>query len=176
MYWSEWGKSQSIKKAGLDGSGLTTLSTTRAQATSLTLDEKDRRLYWVETNAGTIMSSDLNGNDKATVAQALVRPVGLALYQNLLYFSGDGGLYRTSNWPNGAVEKLYSLAENATDLLVFHGSKQKGSNQCSTNNGGCKHLCLALPNPSGGESVSYSCACPTHYSLQNKTCISKLVV
>lgn len=81
-----------------------------------------------------------------------------------------GGIYQTRKKPNQTIEKIYSLPDSATDLLVFHATKQRGSNPCSSSNGGCKHLCLALPNPSGGEPV-YTCACPTHYTLQNETCM-----
>lgn len=91
MYWSELGKSQSIKKAALDGSQQTSFSTTRGPATSLTLDEFDRRLYWVEINAGTIMSSDLDGNDKTAIVRNLLRPLGFALYKDRLYWTVNEG-------------------------------------------------------------------------------------
>lgn len=94
MYWSEWGKSQSIKKAALDGTQQTSFSPTRGQATSLTLDEFDRRLYWIEINAGTIMSSDLDGNDRTSIVRNLLRPLGLALYRDRLYWSiSEGGSF-----------------------------------------------------------------------------------
>lgn len=94
MYWSEWGKSRSIKKAALDGSQQTSFPSTMGQATSLTLDESERRLYWVEINAGTIMSSDLDGNDRTVIVRNLARPLGLALYKDHLYWSvSEGGLF-----------------------------------------------------------------------------------
>ncbi len=42
------------------------------------------------------------------------------------------------------------------DILVFHSSRQSGWNPCAVNNGGCSHLCLALPaaSPSGSSSSS----------------------
>lgn len=93
MYWSEWGKSRSIKKAALDGSHQTSFPSTMGQAASLTLDENDRRLYWVEINAGTIMSSDLDGNDRTVIVRNLMRPLGLALYKDNLYWSvTEGGM------------------------------------------------------------------------------------
>lgn len=68
---------------------------------------------------------------------------------------------------------LYTLSESVTDLLVFHSSRQRGFNQCAVNNGGCSHLCLAQPAYTSNEIVTYSCACPTHYILQNNTCTRK---
>ena len=50
-------------------------------------------------------------------------------------------------------------------LLVVSKFALLGSNSCSTNIGGCSHLCLLKP---GG----YVCACPTGIALQSdaKTC------
>lgn len=109
MYWSEWGKSQSIRKAALDGSQQTAFSTTRGQATSLTLDELDRRLYWVEINAGTIMSSDLDGNDRTAIVRNLQRPLGLALYQDRLYWSVTEGGENTRNTKRQQIHFVFSF-------------------------------------------------------------------
>ena len=49
-----------------------------------------------------------------------------------------------------------------------------GWNACNGNNGGCSHLCLALPTiPDSNQ--THICACPTHYELNwdNKTCTGK---
>ena len=58
------------------------------------------------------------------------------------------------------------------DIVIYHASRQTGVTSCSHGNGGCEHLCLNLPNG------RHSCACPTHYSLNedNVTCSGEIVV
>lgn len=73
----------------MDGSGQTTLVSTKGYANSLTLDEDRRRLYWVETTSGCIASSDLNGNAKIVVVRDLGKPGGLALYKDNMYWTDD---------------------------------------------------------------------------------------
>lgn len=82
----------------MDGSGQTTLVSTKGYATSLTLDDDRRRLYWVETNAGCIASSDLNGNAKMIVVKDLGRPVGLALYKDYMFWSDDAAGKCLKSW------------------------------------------------------------------------------
>ena len=118
-----------------------------------------------------------------------------------------------ADWTTRSIERAHKLSgENRTriqnqvdyvmDILVFHSSRQSGWNPCAVNNGGCSHLCLALPasassGPGGQrsqassasttteaptmastvlirQSHSHRCACPTHYELSadNKTCIA----
>lgn len=126
MYWSEWGKSQSIKKAALDGSRQTSFSPTRGQATSLTLDESDRRLYWVEINTGTIMSSDLDGNDRTAVVRNLVRPIGLALYKDRLYWSaGEGGTIIFFYQSSSRVNYFFIFRRNISDVQKPGGNNGK---------------------------------------------------
>ena len=51
------------------------------------------------------------------------------------------------------------------DIKVFEPMRQKaGTSACSTNNGGCSHLCLASP-------TGHTCSCPTGIKLlDNRTC------
>lgn len=75
-----------------------------------------------------------------------------------------GEIKRANKRDGSGKVRIHKLHEGATDLLVYH-SKKKQSNQCTVSNGGCAHLCLALP----GETNAFTCACPTHYKLVNKT-------
>lgn len=90
MYWTEWGKLGSIKRAALDGSQQFTLVTTTGDATGLTLDAVEERMYWIELNSGNIMSTDLNGNDKNIILHRS-NPLGLAVYGNYIYWSENNG-------------------------------------------------------------------------------------
>nr|CAD7443152.1 unnamed protein product [Timema bartmani] len=101
-----------------------------------------------------------------------------------------------TDWKTGNIEcankttgcnrtRIHAQLEYITDILVFHNSRQSGWNQCAVGNGGCSHLCLALPSPGGSganshgatpnrQSYTHRCGCPTHYILagDNVTCLA----
>lgn len=173
IYWSEWGSTNSIKKAAMDGKNQSKLISTDKPANSLTLDYDKKRLYWTERDTPAIMSSDLNGNDqKIIVKENTFEPVGLTLYKDLIYWSDNktGEVFR-ANKTDGLNKVKINKLEGVTDLLVHYQYKNRNTNQCATSNGGCSHLCLALPPKVDEEQTGYTCACPNHYTLNQKECI-----
>ncbi|XP_030745699.1 low-density lipoprotein receptor-related protein 6 [Sitophilus oryzae] len=177
MYWSEWGQSNSIKKAAMNGSKQRKLISTNGRAIGLTLDYERRRLYWAENdhscNMSAIWSADLDGNDKKIIVNhGVCNPSGLSLYKDHIYWTdATNQLYRAEKYEGSSFTSIMPLSENPTDLIVYQSAKQNQSNQCATSNGGCSHLCLALPADNPDEHTKYTCACPTHYILQNNECI-----
>lgn len=177
MYWSEWGHANCIKKSFMDGTSQQTLILNTRTATGLTLDYEKKRLYWAEVTTPAIVSADLNGLDKIVLAKDdLKKPASLTFYQDFLYWSDDRQILRVNKTNGESRSTVHFLSESATDLLVFHASRQKGFNQCAVNNGGCSNLCLAQPTQNGNEPAGYACACPTHYTAQNNTCIRKCLI
>lgn len=62
MYWSEWGNEPCIKKANMDGSNVVKITKgATGRPNSLTVDYVAQRLYWVDFDINSIMSSDVNG-------------------------------------------------------------------------------------------------------------------
>nr|XP_023018542.1 low-density lipoprotein receptor-related protein 6 [Leptinotarsa decemlineata] len=154
MYWSELG---SIRKATMDGKHQKILVTTTDLATSLTLDYDRRRLYWTERNPPVIKSVDLDGNDQTVIFSKEMRePIALTLYKDFIY------------WADNKTARVKYLIDR---MLTWnpHYHKPKNTNQCATSNGGCSHLCLALPKNMGNH-VGYTCACPNHYTLNGNDC------
>lgn len=94
-----------------------------------------------------------------------------------MFFKGD--IYRASKKNGQEAMKLSSHSETITDLSVFYSSKQSGTNQCASENGGCDNLCLALPDPERRDSLhptsKFTCACPTHHTLKDKKCSRKFI-
>lgn len=173
MYWSEWGHSNQIKKAAMNGSKQIKLITNKGRASGLTLDYERKRLYWIEIEPSAIRSADLDGNDLRTIIQDTgLNLIGLSLYKDFIYFGDDrtSSIYKALKFDGSGRSKVTTLSDNVTDLLVYHSTKQNQTNQCATSNGGCSHLCLALPADDPVERTKYTCACPTHYKLQNNEC------
>ena len=91
----------------------------------------------------------------------LPHPFGLTQYRDYIYWT---------DWNLRSIERVDKRSglnrtvvqgqlEYVMDILVFHSSRQNGTNQCSQGNGNCAHLCLA--SPSGAH-----CRCSSHYTLE----------
>lgn len=176
MYWSEWGQAKCLKKASMDGTNAKILVDNVGYAIGLVIDFDIKRLYWADTLTSVITSSDFHGLNKRTIiSQVSGQLGGLAIFKNFVYWINvtAGEIWRVNKMTGASMSKVLENV-NATDLAVFHKSKQEGFNQCKIDNGGCSRLCLALPSQRKDESASFTCACPTHFIPQNKTCIRKI--
>lgn len=161
MYWSEI-PSDSIRRAAMDGSDLQTIISGANHVSGLTIDPETRRLYWT-CHPYSIESADWDGRKRhVLINHDMEDPFAITVYQDYVYWT---------DWNTGDIERIHKLTgENRTlvhnnlpyvsSALIFHSLRQTGSNYCRTNNGGCSHLCLALPGRRG-----MTCACPTHFRL-----------
>ena len=62
MFWSDWGDTPKIERAGMDGSHRQTIiSDTVRWPNGLTLDLVMERVYWIDAKLNLIGSSDLDG-------------------------------------------------------------------------------------------------------------------
>ncbi|KDR08547.1 Low-density lipoprotein receptor-related protein 6 [Zootermopsis nevadensis] len=183
MYWSDWGSQACISKAAMDGMHRHVIVPKVGRANGLTIDYVQHRLYWTELGQHVIESSDLEGKGRAVViGENIEKPFGLTQYLDYIYWADwKTGIIERANKTNGSNRTvIHNKLEFITDILVFHTSRQSAWNQCAIGNGGCSHLCLALPAVSsshggmvGRQSSTHYCGCPTHYTLGhgNKTCI-----
>jgi len=177
IYWAEWGGSGTLERADLDGSRRIILIAKLGRASGLTLDLDGRRMYWTELHGAqsSIESSDLEGNERRVlVPRDPGRPYALALYKDSIYWT---------DWTSGNVEEAdkktgrkrvvkHHQIDHVTDILVYQTSPHRDMNACSVNNGGCSHLCFALPSEriALGSRVTHKCGCPTHFTLNDSTC------
>ncbi|KAA8590698.1 hypothetical protein FQN60_014632 [Etheostoma spectabile] len=101
------------------------------------------------------------GLQREIIVDDLPHPFGLTQYRDFIYWTDfnlrsieradkRSGLNRTV--------VLQGQLELMLDILVFHSSRQEGTNECSHNNGNCAHLCLATP-------AGAQCRCASHYTL-----------
>lgn len=178
MYWSEWGNTGSIERAGLDGSARHVILTKIGRTHGLTVDHSARRLYWADLTTPAIDSYDLRtSRRKAIITMEIDYPFGITQYLDYIYWTdwNTGDIERAKKTTGANRTKIHDKLESVTDILVFHESRQAGTNPCAIDNGGCSHLCIALPNPDAQtQSQLHQCNCPTHYNLasDNKTCVA----
>lgn len=161
MYWTEWGGRPRIARAYMDGSTIVTLVDKVGRANGLTIDCVDNRLYWTDLDTCMIESTNMQGLQREIIIDDLPHPFGLTQYRDFIYWTDFNlrsieradkrtGLNRTV--------VLQGQLELMLDILVFHSSRQDGTNECSHNNGNCAHLCLATP-------TGARCLCASHYTL-----------
>ncbi|XP_014208646.1 low-density lipoprotein receptor-related protein 6 [Copidosoma floridanum] len=176
LYWTEWANTGSIERAWLDGSNRQVIVSDVGRTNGLTIDHETRRLYWADLYTSAIDSYDLTTKSRKAIMQKIGYPFSITQYQDYIYWTdwNTGYIERANKTTGGNRTKIHDHLESVTDLLLCHESRQPGWNTCATNNGDCSHLCIALPQESGGTSTSHKCACPTHYSLapNNRTCVA----
>ncbi|XP_049808128.1 low-density lipoprotein receptor-related protein 6 [Schistocerca nitens] len=177
MYWCDWVTFGVIERAALDGSKRTVLISEVGDVKGLTIDYVQRRIYWTQLNPSSIESTDLEGQNRIqVVGKDIEHPKGITQYQDYIYWTDLKTLHiERANKTNGQNRSVVQeRLGDVTDMSIFHTSRQWGWNQCEISNGGCSHLCLAVPAfaPSVGQATTLHCACPTHYVLNadNKTC------
>ncbi|MGH0144914.1 UNVERIFIED_CONTAM: hypothetical protein FKN15_019347 [Acipenser sinensis] len=162
MYWTEWGGKPRIVRAHMDGANSITLVDKVGRANGLTIDYTDQRLYWTDLDTCMIESSSMLGLQREVIADDLPHPFGLTQYRDYIYWT---------DWNLRSIERADKTSgQNRTviqghldyvmDILVFHSSRQDGSNDCVQNNGQCAQLCLAVPE-------GYKCGCASHYTLDS---------
>lgn len=136
------------------------------------MDFETRRLYWAsQSRPSVIESADWDGKNRHVLVTSDVdEPYALTLFQDYVYWSDlNSGDIKRSHKITGLNQTLvHSNLDFTSSLLVYHDNRQTGTNPCRVNNGGCQHLCLALPGRKG-----MTCACPTHFVLakDNISCV-----
>lgn len=79
IYWSDVVE-KTIKRAGIDGSGVTTVVNNIGVCEGLAVEWRRQQLYWTDTSHGTISVSDLAGNNQRTLLKkGIDQPIDIAV-------------------------------------------------------------------------------------------------
>ncbi|XP_019616097.1 PREDICTED: deleted in malignant brain tumors 1 protein-like [Branchiostoma belcheri] len=166
MYWTDCGHESKIERAAMDGSGRTTLVNTHVlRPTGLAIDFQENVLYWCDGGDPNyrLERSDLLGNNRrVVVSYPNTQFLGVAVDNGNIYWTARNliKLARTSEANTGL---RVAIGSGYGELNGIHlhkdGVASDVTNACSSSNGGCHHLCLALP---GGR----RCACRDGWVLQ----------
>ena len=111
MYWTDWGANPKIEQAQMDGSARRAIVTGNlAWPNGLTIDQATKSLFWADAKLDVIEMSDLNGGNRQYVmsSAANIHPYGLAVYQNVLYWT---------DWGNKSVSR-FNLSSGNQDMIV----------------------------------------------------------
>lgn len=78
LYWSDWGQTPCIERAFLDGSERQVIVIQDVGfPNGITIDYKDRRLYWTDALRHRIDTSDLNGQHRVQLIPEAKNPFGM---------------------------------------------------------------------------------------------------
>ncbi|XP_020811858.1 low-density lipoprotein receptor-related protein 8 isoform X5 [Drosophila serrata] len=173
MYWSDWGASPRIERAGMDGSHRTAIISYDVKwPNGITLDLVKKRLYWVDGKLNTISSSNYDGSERRQVlysGEYLRHPFSITTFEDYVYWTDwdKQAVFKANKFTGQDIEAVTAghMLEHPMVVHVYHPYRQPdGVNHCQSVNGHCSHLCLPAPRINE-RSPRISCACPTGLKL-----------
>ncbi|XP_017000524.2 very low-density lipoprotein receptor isoform X5 [Drosophila takahashii] len=173
MYWSDWGASPRIERAGMDGSHRTAIITYDVKwPNGITLDLVQKKLYWVDGKLNSISSANYDGSQRRQVlysSEYLKHPFSITTFEDWVYWTDwdKQAVFKANKFNGQDVEPVTAthMLEHPMVVHVYHPYRQPdGVNHCQSVNGHCSHLCLPAPRINE-RSPRISCACPTGLKL-----------
>ncbi|XP_060797025.1 nidogen-1 [Neoarius graeffei] len=169
LYWSDWNRdSPKIEMSNMDGTDRTVLVNDDIQLPNgLSFEPHTRQLCWADAGIRKVECVNPYTRLRRKVVEGLEYPFDIVSYGGNLYYT---------DWRRQAVVSVDHVAGKEVDEFLpqkrsrvygitttYPQCPQGERNYCSTNNGGCSHLCL--PRPSG-----FTCRCP---DARDPTCIER---
>ncbi|KAM8705423.1 hypothetical protein ACLKA7_009823 [Drosophila subpalustris] len=173
MYWSDWGASPRIERAGMDGSHRTTIINYDIKwPNGITLDLVLKRIYWVDGKLNVISSANYDGSQRRQIlysTEYLRHPFSITTFEDYIYWSDweKQTVFKANKFTGEGVEPITAvhMLQHPMVVHVYHPYRQPdGINHCQSVNGHCSHLCLPAPRINE-RSPRISCACPTGLKL-----------
>ncbi|XP_077812642.1 low-density lipoprotein receptor-related protein 1B-like [Macaca mulatta] len=163
-----------IGKARLDGSEKVVLvSMGIAWPNGISIDYEENKLYWCDARTDKIERIDLEtgGHREVVLSGSNVDMFSVAVFGAYIYWSdrahANGSVRRGHK--NDATETITmrtGLGVNLKEVKIFNRVREKGTNVCARDNGGCKQLCLYRGNS------QRTCACAHGYLAEDGvTCL-----
>uniref|UniRef100_A0A8C4MYX3 LDL receptor related protein 1B n=1 Tax=Equus asinus asinus TaxID=83772 RepID=A0A8C4MYX3_EQUAS len=174
LFWTEWGQMPCIGKTRLDGSEKVVLvSTGIAWPNGISIDYEENKLYWCDARTDKIERIDLEtgGNREMVLSGSNVDMFSVAVFGAYIYWSdrahANGSIRRGhKNDATETVTMRTGLGVNLKEVKIFNRVREKGTNVCAKDNGGCQQLCLYRGNS------QRTCACAHGYLAEDKvTCL-----
>ncbi|KAF0300268.1 Prolow-density lipoprotein receptor-related protein 1 [Amphibalanus amphitrite] len=178
MYWTDWGVTPHIGRAGMDGSNPGPLIADRlGWPNALIIDHEGGRLFWADAREDYIGVADLDGSNMHVLLSRrkhgadLHHVFSLAVFEDWLYWTDweTKSVQRCRKADGGNLTVIHHEARHPMSLVVQHQLQQRHHDSpCQVDNGGCQALCLL--EPGGG----HRCACPISFVLNEdgRTCRS----
>ncbi|XP_037895975.1 low-density lipoprotein receptor-related protein 1B isoform X2 [Glossina fuscipes] len=173
LYWSDWGDSPHIGKAGMDGSNARMIIRENlGWPNALTISFESNQLFWGDAREDTISVSDLDGKNIRLLMARKLNPhlnlhhiFAIAVWEDKIYWSDweMKSIEYCNRFTGQNCSTLITTIHRPMDLRIYHPYRQQqplvpAGNPCIHAN--CSTLCLLAP-----EEPYYKCACPNNFVL-----------
>lgn len=125
MFWTDWGHSARIERAGMDGSDRTTIVTENlVWPNGLSVDYERNKLYWNDAKKKVIESSDLQGQDRKVLISDAQHPYGLAVMGEYIFWSDwqEKAILRASKNDGTGKTTILGNLEGIMDMRAINVS------------------------------------------------------
>ncbi|KAI8503928.1 hypothetical protein Bbelb_179960, partial [Branchiostoma belcheri] len=169
LYWTETGSIVRSTLAGTDKGVIVSSQSDESvqNPAGISFDLLNSWVYWADSDAGTVMASDLRGEDPELRWTSNGGELfGIAVYKDFNFWT-DRTNKTVSIGLRSSLEKVVQLQTTPHSVRVFDGSEQPLSRgPCDLRNGDCNELCLPT---TADDKV---CACTEGHLMQadNLTC------
>ena len=158
LFWTDYGQNPKIERAFLDCTNRTVLvSEGIVTPRGLAVDHRNGYVYWVDDTLDVISRIDIEGKELKVIryGSRYPTPYAITVFGNSIIWVDRNlkKIFQASKEP-GNTDPPAVIRDNINwlrDVTVFDQSVQPQSpaevnnNPCLENNGGCSHLCFALP-------------------------------
>ncbi|XP_023799016.1 prolow-density lipoprotein receptor-related protein 1 [Cyanistes caeruleus] len=161
LFWTEWGQYPRIERSRLDGTErMVLVNVSISWPNGISVDYEDGKLYWCDARTDKIERIDLETgeNREVVLSSNNMDMFSVSVFEEYIYWSDRthaNGSIKRGNKDNAteSVSLRTGIGVQLKDIKVFNRARQKGTNICAQNNGGCQQLCLFR---GGGQRT---CAC-----------------
>lgn len=174
IFWTNLGiSSQSIASSEVDGSGVRTIFGSEFGVLGpIAVDSETQRIFWSDIGVGQIESGRFDGTDRQVLVTSVAQPVGLAVYDQLLFWADkESKALEQANKKTGRDRlTTKSRLPYLTDLVLVRDRGERKvpvRGGCLQRNLKCSHLCLRH------EDGTARCSCPVGLILDvdGQTCV-----
>ncbi|XP_069081387.1 low-density lipoprotein receptor-related protein 2 [Pleurodeles waltl] len=158
IFWADYGQNPKIERAFLDGTNRTVIvSEGIITPRGLAVDHNNGYIYWVDDSLDMIARIRPEGGESEIVryGSRYPTPYGITIFENSIIWVDRNlkKVFQATKDP-GNSEQPTVIRDNINflrDVTIYDQRFQPQSpqainnNPCLTNNGGCAHLCFAIP-------------------------------
>lgn len=167
VYWTDFQQYRGLFRANYDGTGLERFL--EVDATGIAIDLVNSKLYWSDSNVGTITRADLDGNGAEIILDGLSQPTDLALDVrggHIYWIEREGGMIRRSNLIGEEIEDLFTGLASPSYLGLSFENSIRVSNEGYENQPDKQVKLSTYPNPFRFQtSIVYETPIPAHVHL-----------